>query len=61
MMDAPDYNLGPTIRHNSFFTSGFARPRWVNLEVLMHGTNAIKHKFEPVDETLLYFDTYAIT
>ena len=63
-MDALDCNLGPTIRHNSFFTSGSTKPSWVNLEVLIYGTSAIKTynlNLLIADETLLSSNTYAIT
>jgi hypothetical protein len=63
MMDALDCNLGPTIRHNSFFTLGSAKPRRVNLEVLIYGTSAKTYNLNllTTDETILSSDTYAIT
>ena len=47
MMDAFNYNIWPTIRQHSF-TSGSAKPRQVNLEVLIYGTSANEHKSEPI-------------
>ena len=57
MMDALDCSLGPNIRHSSFFTLDFAKPRQVNLEVLKYGTSAIDINLNllTVDETLEFF------